>query len=233
MGLLWPWGDLESAGDNSTVPNQLRSVRQVRATGGGAFAAILEDRSVFTWGDPDYGGDSSQVQDKLSGVQQVAAAFSAFAAILSDLSWHGALPFLVVIALMSKISSGACNRFTRQALRLLPSLQTALLSHGGIENSVVTALEFEISWGECSRSRLQVQHLLLSCQMDRSLRGAIRNMVVTALKFKFSWRKSSSLRPHIVHLLRSGQMDQSSSLRPKQPVDPLVWDFETLHCCRL
>lgn len=78
------WGDLESAGDNSTVPNQLRSVRQVRATGGGAFAAILEDRSVFTWGDPDYGGDSSQVQDKLSGVQQVEAAFSAFAAILSD-----------------------------------------------------------------------------------------------------------------------------------------------------
>ena len=76
--------DLESAGDNSTVPNRLRSVRQVRATGGGALAARLEDRSVLTWGDPDYGGDSSQVQDKLSGVQQVAAAFSAFAAILSD-----------------------------------------------------------------------------------------------------------------------------------------------------
>ena len=85
-GSVVTWGDLESAGDNSTVPNQLRSVRQVRPTGGGAFAAILEDRSVFTWGKPDYGGDSSQVQDKLSGVQQVAAAFSAFAAILSDLS---------------------------------------------------------------------------------------------------------------------------------------------------
>ena len=46
--------------------------------------------------------DSSEVQDKLKGVQEVQATAGAFAAILLDLLWLGALQFLVVTALKSK-----------------------------------------------------------------------------------------------------------------------------------
>ena len=77
------WGHSGGGGDSSAVQDQLKSVRQVQATGR-AFAAILEDGSVVTWGDPNFGGDSSAVQDQLKSVRQVQATHGAFAAILED-----------------------------------------------------------------------------------------------------------------------------------------------------
>ena len=58
------WGNALYGGESSAVQDQLKGVLQIHATHG-AFAAILEDGSLFTWGHADYGGDSSAVQHEL------------------------------------------------------------------------------------------------------------------------------------------------------------------------
>ena len=64
----------------------LENVKKVHSTDG-AFAAILEDKSVVTRGSPDHGGDSSAVKDELRHVEQIhPAKGGAFAAILADRS---------------------------------------------------------------------------------------------------------------------------------------------------
>jgi len=64
----------------------LENVKKVHSTDG-AFATILENKSVVTWGSPDHGGDSSAVKDELRHVEQIhPAKGGAFAAILADRS---------------------------------------------------------------------------------------------------------------------------------------------------
>ena len=58
------WGNALYGGESSAVQHQLRGVQQIQATQR-AFAAILEDGSLFTWGPAEYGGDSSAVQHEL------------------------------------------------------------------------------------------------------------------------------------------------------------------------
>ena len=50
----------------------------------GAFAAILEDKSVVTWGNRDYGGKSSAVEREVLDARVVEATGFAFAAIRGD-----------------------------------------------------------------------------------------------------------------------------------------------------
>ena len=66
------------------MQEQLRNVQQIKAAGGGAFAAILESGAVVTWGHPEFGGDSSEVQEQLRNVQHIQATDAAFAAILES-----------------------------------------------------------------------------------------------------------------------------------------------------
>ena len=62
--------------DFNVVKPQLTNVQQIEASGG-AFAAILDDGSVFTWGEAEYGGDCSAVQGcRVSGRSGVLTATS-------------------------------------------------------------------------------------------------------------------------------------------------------------
>ena len=83
-GKVVTWGVADKGGDSSQVQEQLRNVQHIQATGGGAFAAILESGAVVTWGRPDYGGDSSRVQEQLRNVQHIQATGGAFAATLES-----------------------------------------------------------------------------------------------------------------------------------------------------
>lgn len=67
------WGNPDIDSESCQVPEGLRDVQQIQASGH-AFAAILADGSVTTWGDPDFGGDSSIVKDQLSDVQQIISS---------------------------------------------------------------------------------------------------------------------------------------------------------------
>ena len=64
-GSVVTWGRHAFGGDNSSVRDRLKNVRDIQGSAG-AFAAILEDDSVATWGDPERGGDSSAVQDQFT-----------------------------------------------------------------------------------------------------------------------------------------------------------------------
>ena len=63
----------------------LQEIQSSSTPFGGAFAAILADRSVVTWGDPDFGGDSSGVQDRLRGVRDVQASNRCFCDALASI----------------------------------------------------------------------------------------------------------------------------------------------------
>ena len=76
------WGDASFGGDSSSVQDQLKNVKSIKASAM-AFAALLANGQVVTWGDPSTGGDSSRVQHELKEVQKLEATSSAFAAILS------------------------------------------------------------------------------------------------------------------------------------------------------
>ena len=47
------------------MQHQLKKVQSIYSTPYGAFAAILEDKSVVTWGDENFGADISEVRDQL------------------------------------------------------------------------------------------------------------------------------------------------------------------------
>ena len=64
------WGDYFNVRDCNVVKPQLTNVQQLEASGG-AFAAILDDGSVFTWGEAEYGGDCSAVQGQLQSERQI------------------------------------------------------------------------------------------------------------------------------------------------------------------
>ena len=95
-GSVQTWGDAAFGGNSSAVQAQLKDVLEIQASGaafcsgpydgifGGAFAAILGDRSVVTWGLAVAGGDSSAVQHQLKDVQLVQGSERAFAALLAD-----------------------------------------------------------------------------------------------------------------------------------------------------
>ena len=62
----------------------VENVQQIQAFGG-AFAAILGDRSVVTWGCAlEYEGEGGALQDRSENVRPIQATQQAFAAILGD-----------------------------------------------------------------------------------------------------------------------------------------------------
>ena len=60
--------DAVDGGDSSDVQDQLRTVREIVASPGGAFAAILGDGTVVTWGNTRCGG----LCDKLDRLKKCA-----------------------------------------------------------------------------------------------------------------------------------------------------------------
>ena len=77
------WGNDACGGDCGAVQDQLKNVRQIKASGG-TFAAVLADGTVVAWGHMSSGADKSSVQHQLKNVQHVQATLAAFAAILGD-----------------------------------------------------------------------------------------------------------------------------------------------------
>jgi hypothetical protein len=71
-------GHKQFGGYSSSVPDDLKITDII--PNGNSYAALLEDKSVFTWGDPLNGGDSSCVQQYLKNVEQVVSTSRAFAA---------------------------------------------------------------------------------------------------------------------------------------------------------
>ena len=102
---MWvTWGDSQFGADSSGVQDQLQHVIQVESSYG-AFAAILEDRTVVTWGDLECGGDSSDVKDQLQNVQQIVSTKLLCCTTQKWKSGNMGLPTsLVVTVVKSKIN---------------------------------------------------------------------------------------------------------------------------------
>ena len=122
-----------------------------------------------------------------------------------DLSLRGAIQTMVAIALLCKISSGMCSRFSQQVVHLQQSWQMDLSLRGTIQTMVAIALLCKISSGMCSGFSQQVVHLQQSWQMDLSLRGATQIWWLC----KISSGMCSRFSQQVVYLQQSWQMDLS------------------------
>ena len=84
-GSVVTWGSAEYGGDCSRVQDQLKNVKDIKASWYD-FVAILADGSVVTWGDPGAQPERNKAPDQLEGVQEIQATSGAFAALMADRS---------------------------------------------------------------------------------------------------------------------------------------------------
>ena len=132
-----------------------------RSAGWGAFAAILDDRSVVTCGHAAFGADSSAVQSQLKNVQQIQASQRAFAAILSDGS----------VVTWGHAGFGGDSSAVQGQLKHVQQIQASLRAFAAIlgDGSVVT-------WGAADHggdsSAVQAKYRSIDpCLMEWSLSG--------------------------------------------------------------
>ena len=118
------WGDPASGGDDSQVAG-VTGVVSVASTLS-AFAALLNNGSIFAWGSPEFGGDASAVATQLAAggfvsVQATAYAFAALRANGSTVCWG------------SSLGGGDCSSVPLTGVQ-------ALYSSGAAFAALVTAL---------------------------------------------------------------------------------------------